>query len=1178
MAIAAICCGLAACQIVQEEYFPGEARLTATIEVEPETRTTLNHESEHVSNVYWSENDEIGVFIDGASQAETFRLVEGAGNYKGVFNGKGEGSRYVAFYPSSMLPSRSGDAVRFTLPYEQAYAPGSFSSGACPMIAVSGTPELHFRNLASIVRLSITGRHAVTRIVFRSNDPSVKVTGKATASFSDPQSPVLTMVSGACDSLVLSVPRVKLDEDSATDFYLVLPPQTYKKGFTVRVYTDSRYMDKVYSSDFTTVRSRIHKADPFVFQPNGIDVSTFLEGSGTEQDPFLIRSISDLALVRDAVNAGASIPQESGEEVEASTAAYLLASDIDMSSACGKAIGKSWTPIGDDKHGFSGRFDGNGHVIDGLYINSGRASQGLFGVIGSDTFISNLTVRGDVTSSGDYVSLIAGQFNGSATSWIIYNCSAEGKVKGRNYVAGILGGGDVFRVFACVNRADVTGNQWVGGILGDTWYGRISKCMNYGSISASNWSGGIVGAGDNNIEGCSNYGNISCSGEIIGGIIGYQNAGVLASCQNTGEVSGRVDVGGISGFSRQGSRVWNNVNRGKVSGKDNVGGICGRLSSNSGSSILQSCINLGQVSLSGGNGNIGGVCGKNEGPFVQSNAGPSTTNQNYWLFDAGKGMGIEKGIGLDEGISSDNVSLTDAQMKGDSCGNSLYQGYDVIVDALNGWAYAQRNTYELQGWTYSGDDGYPILTGMAVQPPGSDHVLFSVNINDVDILASGGVFEVEVKSSEDYSVQTPSWISETAVQGFEADRYTKLHTFRVSYNDSGSDRVDVVSFTNEDGTTLSVRVLQKAPYLILDASDIILSANGGAKRISLTSSLPWIASSDAVWCTVSPASGEGDGAVMVKVPQNDDPNIRTARIHIASTDGTSEYTINVVQSGYKPQGEGDWMQQGFVHKSLAMRYTATWCGWCPRMNKSIQRAQELYPDKISYLVIHGGGSDLQFDNADDLMDQYNIDAFPTGLVDGRVKIGNSSIDYTAGLIVAAAKETEETYGTVTGIDISSTLSNRSATVDVGVYVKKAGNYKVTVLLLEDNIINAQSDNEEGYHSRYVHDNVARVALTNVLGDSFKVDKDLTVKKFSFNVDVPSSYNVDNMHILVYVQRAFGSMPVIQTEDYGGYFVDNSAEVTLGRNLRLALEGGGGGSGGEGGEGNEGIVPGDDIHM
>jgi hypothetical protein len=39
---------------------------------------------------------------------------------------------------------------------------------------------------------------------------------------------------------------------------------------------------------------------------------------------------------------------------------------------------------------------------------------------------------------------------------------------------------------------------------------------------------------------------------------------------------------------------------------------------------------------------------------------------------------------------------------------------------------------------------------------------------------------------------------------------------------------------------------------------------------------------------------------------------------------------------------------------------------------------------------------------------------------------------------------------------------------------------------------------------------------------------------------------DNLEILVYVQRPFGSQPVIQSGNYGDYYVDNCVSLPVGK--------------------------------
>jgi len=1189
LALAALCCSFAACQTVTEESFPEGIRLTATIEAEPDTRTAISPLGEHSSSIIWSEGDELSVFIDDATQAVPFRLSEGAGTNKGVFNGKGGGNSYVALYPSSMIPSRGTGTLRLTLPSEQTYSPGTFSPGTYPMVAVSDSPELHFRNIASVIRLSITGYHEVTRIVFRSNDPETKVCGKATVSLSDPSCPELTMVSGAVDSLVLTVPRVKLDENTATDFYLVVPPQTYRKGFKVRVYTDDRFMDKVYSSSFTTVRSLMHKSDPFVFKPNGIDTSTYLEGSGTESDPFQIRSISDLILMRDAINAGDDIKTASGTGVASSTASYLLTTDIDMSPACSKKSGKSWTPIADYSTSqdlvFSGVFDGGGHVLSGLYINRSSSYQGLFGAV-NQACIKNLTIDGELVV-GSYSGMLAGLSIAYPLDCRIENCHTKGMISGNNYIAGLVGRETSYSTVSyCSNEASVKGNYCVGGITGYCYGAVVMNSSNSGTIETARNS----------------------SGNDFGGIAGYINYGRVFNCTNTGDVNGYGYVGGIAGYVWQGGKVLNCNNFGSVSsGQDYAGGICGYLSSDAalpymGEALLVNCYNAGKVTGAGSfTGSLAGFTGmrSDETPGQYDDPTAAWVKDSYWISDGEAGM--EAAVGGGSGISENNHALTEAQMKGRaSCDGTLYtmadgSSYSRFIDALNAGASewgakamalpASLGGYNpetvLNGWAYASSGSYPSLSDLKAVKPGSGETEFSISAREFSFNAMGGNFQVDVTSSADYSLGSlPSWVRRTEVKGYDGKPHTKTYSFSVSANPGTQERSVEVQFTNKAGTTLKVAVKQEGMYLELGKDGLVLSGEESTKSITVSSSVAWSAESDSDWCNIPATSGVGDGMISVHVPANPSNVARMATITVSSYDGSIVRKVGVLQSGANDGGgDVDWTTHEFVHKSVAMRFTATWCGWCPRMNKSIRRAQELYPEKISYVALHNSDSDLAFNQVIPLNDQYRIGGFPTGIVDGRIQIGNAEIEQTAQNIVNAVKETEQEYGTVTGVEINSSVSGRQATVDVGVYAKKAGDYKVTVLLLEDGIVHYQADYEEGDHSAYVHDCIARVAMSNVQGDSFKVDKDNSVLEFSFSASIPSSCNIGKMHVLVYVQRTFRPYQVIQSGSYGDYFIDNSAEVALGENLKLALVGGGGGGGSSsGGDDNEGIRPGDDIDM
>ena len=111
-----------------------------------------------------------------------------------------------------------------------------------------------------------------------------------------------------------------------------------------------------------------------------------LTGSGTEDNPYQIATAADLLEFADKVNN----KNQTGAWAE-------LTDDIDLSSVCSKEKG-NWTPIGTSyANAYTGTFNGNGHTISGLYIDSSDNDyKGLFGYVGTRGTVQNLSVSGSV--------------------------------------------------------------------------------------------------------------------------------------------------------------------------------------------------------------------------------------------------------------------------------------------------------------------------------------------------------------------------------------------------------------------------------------------------------------------------------------------------------------------------------------------------------------------------------------------------------------------------------------------------------------------------------------------------------------------------------------------------------------------------------------------------------------
>lgn len=240
-----------------------------------------------------------------------------------------------------------------------------------------------------------------------------------------------------------------------------------------------------------------------------------------------------------------------------------LANDISLKAVCHPADAANnvaeanWNPIGGENH-FKGIFDGNGHTVSDLYINSSGNYLGLFGYV-DGAEIKNVTVQGNVTGfyeegneqSGQYVGLVLG-FGASNTK--LENCKSEGSVTGYKNVGGIAGimpyNGNV--ITSCTNRATVTG-----------------------SGQNSEYVGGIVGYGQG-FSLCANFADITSEGDNVGGLAGQLNPNSkslgMSNCMNVGNVKGKQYVGGLAGACYAPQNT-NNYSIGRVEATNQYAGL-----------------------------------------------------------------------------------------------------------------------------------------------------------------------------------------------------------------------------------------------------------------------------------------------------------------------------------------------------------------------------------------------------------------------------------------------------------------------------------------------------------------------------------------------------------------------------------------------------------------------------
>jgi len=293
--------------------------------------------------------------------------------------------------------------------------------------------------------------------------------------------------------------------------------------------------------------------------------TTWTNGTGTENNPYLIENAAHLAHLAYYVNNGQTTLGKY----------WKLTTDIDLNSL-------QWTPIGNTSYPFGGHFDGTGKTIADMHINSTTLSAGLFGEVNGSS-VKNIGIIGN---SSIAIAAYAGGIIGYATgSLTIENCYNIGGVSSSSNAGGIIG---------YINSGNVI----------------ITDCYNYGNIFAEyNNASGIVGCVINDvnltINNCYNIGNISSY--YSDGIIGCTTDDIINNCYNTGSVSSSFPIfsfsSGIIGRVFGSNTTINNCyNIGDILSLSSSGGITGYV--DDGNITINNCYNIGSIS-SGSNGGSG---------------------------------------------------------------------------------------------------------------------------------------------------------------------------------------------------------------------------------------------------------------------------------------------------------------------------------------------------------------------------------------------------------------------------------------------------------------------------------------------------------------------------------------------------------------------------------------------
>lgn len=224
-------------------------------------------------------------------------------------------------------------------------------------------------------------------------------------------------------------------------------------------------------------------------------------GTGTQEDPYQVSTLACLSWIAQNSDQWGKYYLQTAN-IDATSTQYWDDADQngdgdlynDTNDGVSTGNNEGFSPIGNNTTKFTGTYNGNGYVIDKLYIKRNSSSfNGLFGYANAANIsylgVTNVNITGYMENGG-----LVGSSRGST---VINNCFSTGSIKGyERYNGGLVGENMTSTLSNCYSTCSVTAytsNDYVGGLIGSNMTSTINNCFSTGAVTGTSDYGGLIG-------------------------------------------------------------------------------------------------------------------------------------------------------------------------------------------------------------------------------------------------------------------------------------------------------------------------------------------------------------------------------------------------------------------------------------------------------------------------------------------------------------------------------------------------------------------------------------------------------------------------------------------------------------------------------------------------------------